>query len=205
MEPTTIIRQKLVIDGYNMLRGAADLEFGLTVNDIHVDLGRLAALIDRRVAAHRTDARVSTTAISLHLGAATVFQDRYRHRRESERTRRWLRDRRVSVHEYPLLPKAGGGWREDGVDEAIGADVRHAQGSGDYDSVVLFTADRDLRTDLTDCYSRYGRGTVKARVTLARWDGQRGLHLLGARLWTHWLSHDDFRTVTTYNTNPEVA
>ena len=205
MEATTLIRQKLIIDGYNMLRGAADLEYGLSVNDIHIDLGRLAALIDRRVAHHRTDARVTTTAISLHLGAATVFQDRHRHRLEAGRTRRWLRDRRVSVHEYPLLPKAGGGWREDGVDEAIGADVRRAQDSGDYDEVVLFTADRDLRADLAECYARYGRGAARARVTLARWDGQRGLALPGKRLWTHWLTHEDFRTVSTYNTNPEVA
>lgn len=205
MEPTTIIRQKLIIDGYNMLRGAADLEYGLTVNDIHIDPGRLAALIDRRVAQHRSDAVVTTTAISIHLGTATVFQDRYRHRRESERTRRWLRDRRVSVHQSPLIAKTGGGWREDGVDEAIGADLRRAQCSGDYDSVVLFTADRDLRAELSDCYSRYGRGAATARVTLARWDGQRGLCLPGTRLWTHWLTHEDFLTVTTYNTNPEVA
>ncbi len=205
MAPTTIIRQKLIIDGYNMLRGAADLEYGLTVNDIHIDLGRLATLIDRRTRDPRTDGRAVTTAISLHLGVATVFQDRYRHRRESERTRRWLRDRRVEVHQYPLIPKTGGGWREDGVDEAIAADVHRAQCAGDYDSVVLFTADRDLREDLGECYSRYHRRPGHARVTLARWDSQRGLCLPGRRLWTHWLSHTDFRSVSTYNTNPEVA
>ena len=90
MAPTTIIRQKLIIDGYNMLCGAAALEYGLTVNDFHIDLGRLADRIDSM-----SDVAVRTTAIAIHLGTASVFQDRHRHRLETERTRRWRRFRIV--------------------------------------------------------------------------------------------------------------
>lgn len=189
------MKQKLIIDGYNVLCAAAAQRYGLTVNDFHLHVGRLA---DRVAAMSNVD--ITTTAVSVHLGVATPFQDRYRSNREAARSRRWRRDRRVHVAEGVLVPDAyGTGLTEHGVDEAIGADLLASQAGGEFDRIVLFTADRDLHTELEAAYIAYGRGASRTRIELARWQGQRGLSLPGRNIHTHWLGVEDFDAVTTFD------
>lgn len=200
-------RGKLVIDGWNMYRGADGvLAYGDTVDRREVDLGRLANQIAAKATA-RLGQTFRFTEISCHIGVADPSRDSDRYLYEMDTTRGWKRDSRVSVHHYiNKFDEETGKYREQNVDDAIGEDLLTSQASGDFDSVVLFSEDSDLTGALETGFTRCGRGQSRTRVEVAKWDGQKGLWLHGRKgLWCHYVTESDLDRCSTRRGYGHVA
>lgn len=108
----------------------------------------------------------------------------------------WAQDPRVTMvrrmlnyRGWPQLPG-----QEKGIDVAVAVDLLYLAIRGDYDALVLFSSDTDLVPALEAI-----TGLRLGHVEVACWDGARSLRLGDARPsrpWCHWLTRDDWDSVT---------
>ena len=179
----------VVIDGWNVLRGADQvLDFGDKVDNYAVDFGKLADEI--AAARHRPSRVVSVTVV---LGVAHRENNPAARAIADQNVRYWSRDNRVNVMAFENDRFTG---REKGVDMELGLLLTELTSEAAINTVVMFSADRDLQPAVDRAATK--RGT---HLELARWEGQRSSLRIhrpnGTQGWCHWLGPEVFHRVAT--------
>lgn len=179
----------VIVDGWNALRGADQvLDFGDRVDNYVVDFGKLADEIAAR--RHRPSQVVSVSVVlgvahREHNPAARAVVDRC--------VRYWSRDKRVRVMAFENDRFSG---QEKGVDMELGMQLTELVADPVINTVVMFSADRDLQPAIDRAATK--RGT---HLELARWEGQRSSLEIrranGTQGWCHWLGPGEFHRSAT--------
>ncbi|MGW8592834.1 NYN domain-containing protein [Dietzia sp. NPDC055877] len=179
----------VVIDGWNALRGADQvLDFGDQIDRYVLDFGKLA---DEIAAQRNRPSRV--VSVTVVIGVHNRAQNPRARMIADQNIRFWQRDKRVQVIAFENHWESG---IEKGVDMELGLQVMDQASDPKVDSVVVFSADRDLQPAVDRAVSKPG-----AHIELARWEGQSaGLWIRqgnGKPGWCHWLGSETFHKVAT--------
>ena len=128
----------VIFDGWNALRGADQvLDFGDQIDRYVLDFGKLA---DEIAAQRNRPSRV--VSVTVVIGVHNRAQNPRARMIADQNIRFWQRDKRVQVIAFENHWESG---IEKGVDMELGMQVMDQASDPKVDSVVVFSADRDLQ------------------------------------------------------------
>jgi hypothetical protein len=149
------------------------------------DPARLADLI----AGKRSRPSIASV-VKVYRGLPSPTYDSVKYAYNQAQAADWTRDRRVQVNHRPLR-YSNGQAREKGIDVAVAVGLVHFAMRGQFDALVLFSADTDLLPAIELIKSA---GWTHTEV--AAWRGGPRLRLTSGNLWCHLLDKADWSAVT---------
>ena len=179
----------VLIDARNVIHGAEHvLRFG--EDPFHYDFQPVKFAEEIAGKRHRAS---EVTRVVIALGIRDAVLTPHLHRIDTLIAATWSRDPRCTVLTSPNCRYTN---KEKAIDSTLGMEMVRLHGTGDVDTVVLATADRDFQPVIDHC-----AGTRGAHLELARWDGQpsplRITRPNGTTGWCHYLGEDTFRRSAT--------
>lgn len=176
----------VVVDLQNMLGTASSLlPMGSRTQQLELDVASMARDL---VQGRRWESRLHS--VHVHTALPTAAQSVSARAIAQRYLRRLGRDPLVHVHARELTTLPDRSWRQVGVDTALGMSAMDLASSGQVDTIIVVSADRDFEPILRQIDQR------GVHVEFARWLGAKGVWW--HRKWVHQMDEHDLRRYTRW-------